>query len=62
MGFGVNGKHHPADFTEDGRNLDDFVGEVHRRDGVVEVKKPERRWRVIPYDEVSRRLQARPKK
>lgn len=51
----------PADFTEEGLNLDRFVGEIHRRDGVVELEKAPRAMRVIPYDEVARRLQERKK-
>ena len=43
------------------KDLDKTVEWAHRRDGVVELAKTEKKWRVIPYDEVARRLQERPK-
>lgn len=41
--------------------LDKIVEWAHQRDGVIEVRKSEKAWRVIPYDEVARRLQERSK-
>lgn len=46
---------------QDDNNLEKMVEWAHQRDGVVEVKKPERSVRVIPYEEVAARLHARKK-
>jgi hypothetical protein len=49
-----------------GRREDEDVHRMvewaHERDGVVEVRRAPRAVRVIPYDEVARRLQERKKK
>jgi len=50
----VNGK-------RDEENLDRMVEWAHERDGVVEVKKNTKPYRVIPYEEVAARLHARKK-
>jgi hypothetical protein len=42
--------------------VDQVAEWAHERDGVLEVKKAPRVARVIPYDEVARRLQERKKK
>lgn len=49
------------DKREEESELNKIVEWAHQRDGVVEVQKAERKWRVIPYDEVARRLQERSK-
>jgi len=41
--------------------LDKIVEWAHQRDGVIEVRKTEKVYRVLSYEEVARRLQARPK-
>lgn len=59
----MNGKTNPwrerTDYGE--KHMEEFVKWAHERDGVVEVKKPESKMRVIPYEEVAARLHARKK-
>lgn len=47
---------------EDRLNVDKIAGWAHERDGVVEVQKQGKKWRVLSYEECARRLQERPKK
>ena len=52
----MNGK------RDEEQDLDKMVEWAHQRDGVIEKERPERKVRVIPYEEVAARLHARSKK
>lgn len=49
------------DKREEESELNKIVEWAHQRDGVIETTRSEKRYRVIPYDEVARRLQERSK-
>lgn len=51
----MNGK------DEENLNVNKIAEWAHQRDGVIERAKQEKKWRVVPYDEVARRLQERKK-
>lgn len=46
---------------EEHLDVDKIAEWAHQRDGVIERVATEKKWRVIPYDEVARRLQERKK-